>query len=315
MFKTKFPPFIMRVGEEFEPGGGDSVSEVVEGLNAADDVANNPQPDDAGESEPNMFAQQDEPAGINPAWNPVLNEIPEEFRSKVTPYLSEWDKNYHSGLEKARNEVQSQYADFQPFIDNEVSPETLAQSYQLYQALENNPQSVMEALQQAIGETYGEDDDQGDDEHYDPNDIANDPRYQRLEQQVQQMMEGIQSKEEQEQFQQEFDNSVNEIEQSIEQILPQFKEHFGFDMNPQEVLRIAIGQAEENDTEIDLMGAAQYWGDMINQYRTPEPQVGFKSMPTSGGVPSTNVDVTKLSSEESKALVVDLLAQANQGGN
>lgn len=318
MFKTNIPPFIMTAGEEFEPGGGgDAVSEVMEGIEAAES-ADTPQPNESSD-DPNPFSSNEgnEESGFNPAWNPVLDEIPQEFHNKIAPHLSEWDRNYHAGLEKARNEVQSQYEPYQLFVDNEISPELLTNAYQVYQAIENNPEAVIQALQQALGgeEPEGQGEEEGE-EFYDANSVANDPRYLALEEKFNNLVEGMESREQQEAFEAEIDQARNEIDSAIEVIGPKFKEHFGFDMNTEEVLRIAISAAEENDSELDLMAAAQHFGDMVSKYRTPEPQSGFKAMPTSGGVPSTNVDVTQLSSEESKDLVAKMLREAQaQGGN
>lgn len=278
------------------------------------------QPTETTESvEPNPFTQQEtdnsaDESGFNPAWNTVLNEIPSEFHNKVAPHLSEWDKNYQNGLEKARNEVQSQYEPFKQFLDNEIDPEELQRSYAIYQAINENPAGVVEALQQALGN----DSDQGEDdgERYDPNDLSNNPEYQKLQNEFNQFREAFETQEQQKAYEAEQAEMVDSITNELEGLSPKFKEAFGFDMDPEEVLRIAIQNAEENDTEVDLFGAAQHFGDMISQYRQEQPsapQNGFKVMNTSGGVPSTQQDVSKLSDEESKALMVQMLQQA-QGG-
>lgn len=302
-------PHIRMVGEEFEAGGGNSDAQQF-----AEELENSSQPEEANEpTEPNPFtsAQEDNQQGVNPAWSSVLDEIPSEFHNKITPHLSEWDKNYHSGLEKARNEVQSQYEPFNSFLENGVDPEELQRSYQIYQAIENDPQSVIAALQEAAG-VSGQGDE--DDDTYDANDISNDPRYQELESKFDQFREAFETKEQQQQFEQEQAQLVDEISGELESLSGQFQEAFGFEMDPEEVLRIAIQDAEENDTDLNIQGAAQHFAELVNKYRTPEPQNGFKVMPAGGGIPSTQQDVTKLSDEESKNLMVEMLRNA-QGGN
>lgn len=302
-------PHVIMMGEEFEPGGGES-----EAQQFAEELENSSQPNEATEpTESNPFIPQEDNSnqGGNPAWSSVLNEIPEEFHNKITPHLSEWDKNYHSGLEKARNEVQSQYEPFNAFLENGIDPEELQRSYQIYQAIENNPEGVIAALQEAAG-LSGQGDD--DDDTYDANDISNDPRYQELESKFDQFREAFETKEQEKQFMEEQAQMVDEITNELEGLSGQFEQAFGFEMDPEEVLRIAIQDAEENDTEINLMGAAQHFAETINRYRTPQPQNGFKAMPASGGIPSTQQDVKNLSDEESKNLMIEMLRNS-QGGN
>lgn len=292
------------------------MSEQFEG-NDSFGVEDNSQPAETNEANPFQEDSGGDDSGFNPAWNPVLNEIPSEFHNKIAPHLSEWDQNYHAGLEKARNEVQSQFEPYKQFLDEGVDPEELMRARSIYQAIENDPQGVIEALQQAAGlDNSGQGYD--DEEHYDPNDISNDPRYQELENKFNQFQEAFENKEQQEAFEAEQEQLVGEITNELEELGPQFQEAFGFDMDPEEVLRIAIQDAEENDTEINIFGAAQKFGNLISKYRSEqpsEPQTGFKVMSTSGGVPSTQQDVSKLSDEESKNLFASMLAKAQQGGN
>lgn len=82
--------------------------------------------------------------GINPAWNDLLGEIPQDLHEKVTPHLQKWDENFT----KQVNSAKEPFAPYQEFIDGEVDPEHLRMGIGFLSALQNNPREVFDLLAQ-----------------------------------------------------------------------------------------------------------------------------------------------------------------------
>lgn len=90
--------------------------------------------------------QDNEPA-INPAWNPLLEQLPSSLHGMVTPHLKQWDQNYQQGLQK----VHSEYEPWKEFKDHNLDPNMVYQSWQAMQNLENDPQGFVNAVIQHYG--------------------------------------------------------------------------------------------------------------------------------------------------------------------
>jgi hypothetical protein len=84
---------------------------------------------------------------INPAWTELLGVVPSQLHSQVTPHLQKWDQNFQTKI----NEVHSQYEPWKQFIDNGVAPDDVQYSLGLLQALSENPQEVIKALNEWAG--------------------------------------------------------------------------------------------------------------------------------------------------------------------
>lgn len=91
--------------------------------------------------------QGGQPNGQNPAWNDLLNDIPQELHAKVTPHLQKWDQNFQN--------VQSSLAPYKEFVDNRVDPEYLKVAIGLANALEEQPELIYQALQEQFGGQQG----------------------------------------------------------------------------------------------------------------------------------------------------------------
>lgn len=89
------------------------------------------------------------PEGSNghPAWQPILNALPDEaLRNMVLPHLQEWDR----GVQERFQSLHSEYEPWKPVIE-QAEPELVQQALQLVAALEENPEFVY----QRLAETYG----------------------------------------------------------------------------------------------------------------------------------------------------------------
>lgn len=81
--------------------------------------------------------------GGNPAWNDVLQYIPEDKRTEVVPKLKEWDQSFQ--------EVQSKLAPWKEFADGQVDPDTATLALSVLNSIENNPQAAYEAIGKHLG--------------------------------------------------------------------------------------------------------------------------------------------------------------------
>lgn len=84
---------------------------------------------------------------INPAWEELLGVVPSQLHSQVTPHLSKWDQNY----QKSINEVHSQYEPWKKYQEGGVSPDDVDYALGLLNALSENPNEVIKALQEWVG--------------------------------------------------------------------------------------------------------------------------------------------------------------------
>lgn len=94
---------------------------------------NNSEPDNSGESR-------------NPAWDPILNLIPEQLHSQVIPHLSKTDKHVQ--------ELQQRYAPYKGIIEQGVSPDAITNSLTLARAIQENPQAVYDEMREQFGLTH-----------------------------------------------------------------------------------------------------------------------------------------------------------------
>jgi hypothetical protein len=86
---------------------------------------------------------EQEAAGFNEAWKPLLDQIPTEFHKLIQPELSKWDQNYQKLQEK-----------YNPYKDFEgVTPQDLASAHTLLQQI-NDPEGARR-IYEGLGEVLG----------------------------------------------------------------------------------------------------------------------------------------------------------------
>lgn len=81
-------------------------------------------------------------SGINPNFQPLLNDIPQDLHSKVIPHLQQWDK----GVQDRFGKLQSDYAQWKPIVGSGATPEMVQNSIALMNLLESNPEALYKAL-------------------------------------------------------------------------------------------------------------------------------------------------------------------------
>ena len=95
------------------------------------------------EESPAVSSTEQEAAGFNEAWKPLLDQIPTEFHKLIQPELSKWDQNYQKLQEK-----------YTPYKDFEgVTPQDLASAHTLLQQI-NDPEGARR-IYEGLGEVLG----------------------------------------------------------------------------------------------------------------------------------------------------------------
>lgn len=91
----------------------------------------------------------EETGADNPAWKSLLDKLPTSLHELVKPDLKEWD----SGVTKKFQDIHDTYAPYKSFAEQKVEAEELQQAYQLFQALQADPEAVYKRMAEYYG--YG----------------------------------------------------------------------------------------------------------------------------------------------------------------
>lgn len=240
---------------------------------------------------------------INPAWNPLLEKLPSSLHGIVTPTLKEWDSNYQQSLQK----VHSEYEPWKPLIEQQLDPADLYQSYQISQALEQDPQRFIEAVMEHYGiqlPQQGQQPEQLDDGEEDPGiyDVSQDPEFQRTRAMTEQMAKLLIAQQQQQQEAEE-DEALDADLQAAREKLGEFDEDY--------VLQRVMYYEEDVPTAVQAYQA--HVNSILSQHRNPGASAPI-IMGSGGGTPSQPTAVSNLSPQDRRALIAQTLANAAANG-
>jgi hypothetical protein len=250
---------------------------------------------DPGSDEGTEFLTAEEAAskGGHPAWQEILDAIPEQYRDAVMPTLEKWDKG-------VSNRFQSLHSKYEPLKQYaEYDPTELEIAINLKQAIEADPRAVWELLaqtyelqplEQGASEQGSVDMGQG---YYEEGGSEVDPLIlQQLAEQQAQLAELQQARE------------LEEAEEQLDAYMAYLHdEHGEFD----------------DDYVVTLLANGVDGEEAVNRYKSkfqaaaPTAPTAPKVMGAGGGVPSRAIDPNALSNNETKDLVAQMLLQAQQG--
>lgn len=80
--------------------------------------------------------------GGNPAWQPLLADLPQELHAKVTPHLQNWDRGVNDRFQK----VHSEYEPWKDVIKSGAEPDVAKFALNLLNQLEQDPALVYKAI-------------------------------------------------------------------------------------------------------------------------------------------------------------------------
>lgn len=237
----------------------------------------------------------------HPAWQEILDTIPQEYRNAVLPTLQKWD----AGVSRQFQKIHDSYAPLREFED--LDPAEVRDALGVYQALNENPEATWEA----IGRVYGlspqqisqamasEDEEVEDYLNGLPAGIRD--RLSKLDVH-EQVLENITR----ELLQRQASEEEAQEDEALEEYLEELHEEYG-DFDEDFVVGLmaagvdgedAIGQFQQITERI-----AQQYGEST---RRSSPSV----MSSSGGIPNVgSVDPSRLSSRDTQDLISEILRQ------
>lgn len=144
-----------------------------------------------GPSGDSLSSQTDTGSTGNPAWQPILDTVPEGLRGLVRPKLEEWDKGVQGQFQK----IHEKYAPYKTLVEQKVPYERIETATRLAQFIEQDPvgfyrnmeqqlraAGMLEEAQQAAAQA---------EEIAEDLDSPVDPRVTKLEQQQQEFMQAL----------------------------------------------------------------------------------------------------------------------------
>lgn len=309
MFIPKFFPFMSSIGEtEVDNGGGEN------GSTNNGDIDDLGVPADFGQE---SHQEQTQEVKLNPAWNAVLEPLPQEFHKVITPKLQEWDTNFAK--------VQSDFAPYKPLLDNNVKFEDVQKAFQLVDLINSNPRAVYDQLAQRFGFNSGQGQQQiEDNKDDDPQDIGNPdgqfditkhPQFIALQQQVEQFnqfqlsqTQSIQRQQEEQRIQQEIAGEFQALEGKVGKLADDVKA---------EIIRraVAIGDARGDGNFFIEEGYRDY-ATWVNRVRNSRANANAPTvMPGNGGQPNQRKSLGQMSDEDRVDRIAEMAQKLAEGQN
>jgi len=307
MFIPNIFPFISMIEPEVDNGGGEngSVNGEIDDLGV---------PADFGQDN---HQEETKEVKLNPAWNAVLEPLPQEFHKQIMPKLQEWDNNFAK--------VQSDYAPYKPLLENNVKFEDVRKAFQLVDLINANPRAVYDQLAQRFGFNSGQGQQQiEDNKEDDPQDIGNPdgqfditkhPQFIALQQQVEQFnqfqqnqTQALQRQQEEQRVQTEINNEFAALESRVGKLNDDVKA---------EVIRraIAIGDARGDGNFFIEEGYRDY-ATWVNRVRNSRANANAPTvMPGNGGQPNQKKSFGLMSEDEQVDRIAEMARKLAEGQN
>lgn len=289
-------PFITKIDDEGDNGGGET-----EGIHEDDFV------DDGlgvpyGDPEDDANGPDSEEIKNNPAWDQILNYIPEDKRPEVLPKLKDWDDNFAK--------VQSEYAPYKPLLEHKVSMEDVQKAFAFANLVNTNPKALYDELGQRFGFGQGqqqvpnkeEDEDDPDFEKDRVPDLTKHPEFIKMQETLNQFQQNAMAeakRQEEAALAQQVDNEFSQMERELKvKLSPKAREEI--------LLRsVKIGDRTGN---YDLNEGYKDYASFVNQIRNSRAN---NSAPRvfngSGGLPATNKPLSQMNDEERQQRIIAFL--------
>lgn len=262
-------------------------------------------------SEPVVPAgSEDSGNGINPAWNPMLEQLPTSLHHLVTPHLKQWDQNFNTQVQQ----VQQAYEPWKQLQDAQIDPQI---AYGIMQLMESNPQMLVEKMTEYYGLNAGQGQQQQStnpldqldlDGQIEPaqefGDLTQHPEFVKLQLANQQLMQAFEQRAQEETMakaNQDIDNEINALKAKDP------------NLDVEALIMFAANTPNIQSMEDAFVKMNQYNQRLLESRATNfSPPV----LAPTGGVGAAQVtDPAKLDNKGTKSLVVQILEAAAAQNN
>lgn len=255
-----------------------------------------------GEEVQGTIPDQDNSPGPNPAWADVLSILPESFHEAITPHFTKWDQAAQARVEAANSSLK-EFESYKPFVEHGITNEELEQGLRLMWEINNNPQNVYSALGSAynFGQSPGNAAGNAaavevdDDEEVTPSGVNN-PQVQELQQGLELVSKIVLADAQAKQDAQ----ADMELESELDALKTK---HGDYDV------RYVLAMMQNGMSGEDAVESFQ----ALKTSFTPKPFAPSVLGNSGGGagIPSGAIDPTKLSGKDTRSLVAQMIAAAN----
>lgn len=254
-----------------------------------------------------MSEQSSESQGLNPAWQPFLDKLPEELHSIVIPELQSWDKTMQDKVQG----LQEQYAPYKPLVENDIDYDVIQQSLLIANHLQTDPEDFIRKAMDNFGINF---DDNGEEEEeedmtYDGEDISNHPMFKAMQEKLEEVTGVIQTQTEAEQKRQQ-ETELDNLFTAKQEEKGEFDRLYVASLMAS---NIPVDQAIDMYHETINTAVAAKMGSQQPQQTTP-PVVMGGSGTAGSGTGAEPIEMGKLSNGEVTDLAIQFMqkAQNNQ---
>jgi len=288
---------------------------------------NEPISTDATESGPNFDVsfnedqdagtqQETQPEGVrrNPAWNTLLDQLPKPFHQMVEPVLQQWD----AGVQQRFQKLQEQITPIRQFIDQQIDPAELLQSYSLISEMNQDPVAFFERYKQALisqgllEEAKQVQQAQDQIEEQQEQEQFRDPRVDQLQQQQEEFLRNIQAA----QAQQAQQEAQERLKQGINEELSFIESKTGPlpDWAKIELFDRAALMSQQQGRNVSLLEAYQSFQELRqNVLGTPRPGAQVpRVVPSGGGYPAPAIQKDALKTFDGRSAAIQDIIRRHQ---
>jgi len=252
---------------------------------------------------------------LNPAWEPVLKDLPEYFHPKAKEHFRTWDDNYRK-LEAEKSSLADKYKPYEQYL--EVDPQTLQYGLGMLQRVQQDPLALYQALQDHVRQLgLLKEEQQNPPDSQEPTDLGVDPKLQEFEKRQQQLDERQQQIDayiQQQVYEQQVSGYEKDIDTKVQEIIKKYGDK---SVDVPDLLQRMYVQTQRGNGNFDAEAAYQEQLETFKRLYAaqsqgrPAPNV----LPTNGTIaPSSEVKPEDMNEDQRKAYFKHLLDLANAGG-
>lgn len=256
-----------------------------------------------GQTEANLdqqsTGQASEPAEYKAPWADYLEPLPESVRPLVEPTFKKWDADVTQRFQQVHSEYEP-LKPYQELMQQGFTPDIAQQAFGLVQALQEDPESVYRMLAESLGYNVEQGIAEPDVPALDDEDGYEDPRMREYMQMTEQMAEIL--------VQEQQAKQAAEEDAKLDAKLNELREKYG-DYDEEYVLAyMQVGHSPEEAVAKYQQAMKASFERIQGAQSASAPAV----LGSGGGLPSQSINPAQLSSKDTKNLVAQYLAQANQ---